>query len=152
MIIEISPTFTDRFTCSIEAINSFTKQAAGTFSDIDLSNDFELSRAADAIAVAANSGAEAIKAQLVKIRDDRNVQVSRSRRAISEALLPFRPFPVEFLPMPVAAYIQACADSMDADASTIALPMLSVLGAAIGNSCVDRSAPPLERLVTSPAE
>ena len=46
----------------------------------------------------------------------------------------FQPFPVEALPEPVAGYIQAGATAIGCDASFLALPMLTALGSAIGNT------------------
>lgn len=48
----------------------------------------------------------------------------------------FRPFPVEILPDPLASYVSQGAAAIGCDASYIALPMLSVLAGAIGNTHV----------------
>jgi hypothetical protein len=46
----------------------------------------------------------------------------------------FVPFPIEALPRPVSTYIDEGAKALGCDTSYIALPMLSALAAAIGNS------------------
>ena len=46
----------------------------------------------------------------------------------------FRPFPVEALPEPVRGFIKAGSKAIGCDPAFIALPLLCVLGAAIGNS------------------
>ncbi len=47
---------------------------------------------------------------------------------------PFKQFPIEAIPKPVATYIAEGAEAMGCDTSYIALPMLSALASAIGNS------------------
>ena len=47
---------------------------------------------------------------------------------------PFVKFPIDALPKPVSTYIAEGAEAMGCDTSYIALPMLSALAAAIGNS------------------
>lgn len=48
--------------------------------------------------------------------------------------LPWLPFPVEALPGPLAAYVQAHAAALDADPAFVAVPTLAALSAAVGNS------------------
>jgi len=47
---------------------------------------------------------------------------------------PFLPFPTDALPEPIRSFVVDGAKSIGCDASFIALPLLTVLGAAIGNS------------------
>ncbi len=47
---------------------------------------------------------------------------------------PFRPFPVEVFPEQIRSYVVACATSIGCDESFVALPMLSGLASAIGNT------------------
>jgi len=49
-------------------------------------------------------------------------------------MLPWRAFPVNALPEPVRGFVAAGAKAIGCDASYIALPMLAVLAAAIGNT------------------
>ncbi|HEX3315444.1 MAG TPA: DUF3987 domain-containing protein, partial [Gemmataceae bacterium] len=46
----------------------------------------------------------------------------------------FRPFPLATLPEPIRSYVEAGAASVNCDPSFVALPMLTTLAAAIGNS------------------
>ena len=48
--------------------------------------------------------------------------------------IPWRPFPLDQIPSPLHEYIVAKAESIDVDVTQIVLPMLSALGAAIGNT------------------
>jgi len=52
----------------------------------------------------------------------------------SDALLPYKPFPIDVLPDPVAKYIEQAANSIGCHNSFVALPLLTVFAAAIGNS------------------
>ncbi len=47
---------------------------------------------------------------------------------------PYRTFPVDVLPEPIRGFVKAGAKAIGCDSSYLALPMLSSLGAAIGNS------------------
>lgn len=47
---------------------------------------------------------------------------------------PFRPFPVDVLPAPIGEVVQRVTKAMGCDPSFVALPALSVLAGAIGNS------------------
>ena len=46
----------------------------------------------------------------------------------------YTPFPVELLPEPIGGYVQEAARSIHCDPSYVALPLLSAIGAAIGNT------------------
>ena len=46
----------------------------------------------------------------------------------------YTPFPVELLPEPIGGYVQEAAHSIHCDPSYVALPLLSAIGAAIGNT------------------
>ena len=48
--------------------------------------------------------------------------------------LQFEPFPVDCLPGPLASFVDAVATSIGCDPSFVALPVLSVAGAAVGNT------------------
>ncbi|MBC7855410.1 MAG: DUF3987 domain-containing protein, partial [Pirellulaceae bacterium] len=48
---------------------------------------------------------------------------------------PFRPFPTKLLPPICADFVRQAAASIDCDESMVALPLLSSVAAAIGNSC-----------------
>jgi hypothetical protein len=49
-------------------------------------------------------------------------------------LPPYRPFPLKALPEPFRGYAEAAADAIGCDLAFIAVPLLPVLGAAVGNS------------------
>ena len=49
-------------------------------------------------------------------------------------ITPFQPFPTDALPEPVRGFVEAAAGAILCDASFVALPLLSVLSAAIGNT------------------
>ena len=51
-----------------------------------------------------------------------------------QSIAPFRPFPVNALPEPLRSFVASGAKSIGCDPSFIALPLLSVMAAAIGNS------------------
>ncbi|MDA0809825.1 MAG: DUF3987 domain-containing protein, partial [Planctomycetota bacterium] len=57
-------------------------------------------------------------------------QLERPRQAVE----PFEPFPVDALPQVVRALVNAGSDAIGCDPAFIALPVLSVLGASIGNT------------------
>ena len=54
--------------------------------------------------------------------------------SISDTELRFRPFPVEVMPEPVRRFIETGALSIGCDPSYLALPLITAIGAAIGNS------------------
>ena len=54
---------------------------------------------------------------------------------LADATLPFQSFPVEKLPEPVRTFVTEGAAAIGCDPSYIALPLLSGLASAIGNSC-----------------
>src|SRR5262249_28241618 len=60
---------------------------------------------------------------------------------------PWKPFPAEALPEPARGYVDAASRAIGCDASYIALPLVTALAAAIGNSRVIR----LKRGWTEPA-
>ena len=51
-----------------------------------------------------------------------------------DAMTQLQPFPVGALPEPLAKFVKAGATAIGCDPSFIALPMISVCGAAIGNA------------------
>ena len=57
-----------------------------------------------------------------------------AQRPTIRALEPYRPFPVDVLPAAVSRFINEGAKAMGCDPSYIALPLLAMLAAAIGNS------------------
>jgi hypothetical protein len=59
------------------------------------------------------------------------IEVSPRRRPMPEK---FRPFPTEVLPEPMLSYVRNGAKALGCDESYVALPLLSALAAAIGNS------------------
>ncbi|MFM9959688.1 MAG: YfjI family protein [Planctomycetaceae bacterium] len=58
----------------------------------------------------------------------------QSQNFTAEAIEPFRTFPVDVLPAPVAEVVRCVTKAMGCDPSFVALPALSVLAGAIGNS------------------
>lgn len=59
----------------------------------------------------------------------------------------YQPFPTDTLPEPIRSYVQEAAESIGCDAAFVALPLLSALAAAIGNTRRIR----LKRTWTEPA-
>ena len=59
----------------------------------------------------------------------------------------YQPFPTDTLPEPIRSYVESAAESVGCDPSYVALPMLSALAAAIGNTRRIR----LKRTWTEPA-
>lgn len=47
---------------------------------------------------------------------------------------PFQPFPTEALPQPIGTFVESASKAIGCDSSFVALPLLSVLAAAIGNT------------------
>lgn len=58
--------------------------------------------------------------------------------ALSAPPRPFRPFPVELLPQPVARYVEAVSQALPCNPAYVALPALATLAAAVGMSRVLR--------------
>ena len=50
------------------------------------------------------------------------------------AAVAYEPFPLDALPEPIARYVEAAAKSICCDPAYVALPLLSVLASAVGNS------------------
>lgn len=65
-------------------------------------------------------------------REPDEAPVADFQPPLVSAVAPFVPFPVEYLPAPVRDYVQAQARVQDCDEAAVALPVLSVLAAAIG--------------------
>jgi hypothetical protein len=61
--------------------------------------------------------------------------------AISERPFPALPFPVEVLPQPLARFVQKVADALPCPHDFVGVPMLALLGCAIGTSRVLRVKP-----------
>lgn len=70
---------------------------------------------------------EALVASTERIKTDEAVESAH-----------FSPFPVDVLPEPVRSYVAESAAAIGCDPSYVALPMLSALASAIGNSCTVR--------------
>ena len=64
------------------------------------------------------------------IREGNVIAVLKARKKPQ----PFRPFPAQALPKPVSTFIEEAAETLGCDMSFIALPLLSGLASAIGNS------------------
>jgi len=52
----------------------------------------------------------------------------------SDAMLAYKEFPIDALPEPIASYVKLAAESIGCDPSFVALPLLTAIAAAIGNS------------------
>jgi hypothetical protein len=61
------------------------------------------------------------------------MEMTRAGQPASE-VVPGRPFPVEALPEPARGFVRAGAKAIGCDPSYVALPLLSSLAAAIGNT------------------
>ncbi len=57
-----------------------------------------------------------------------------NKTPVAESQLNYRPFPVEVLPEPLKSFVVEGARAIGCDPSFVALPLLTALGAAIGNS------------------
>lgn len=57
-----------------------------------------------------------------------------STQSTAPHIEPFRPFPIEALPKPIASFVRDCANAIGCDPSFIALPLLVGFASAIGNS------------------
>ena len=68
-----------------------------------------------------------------KVKFDRPA-ATQPRKAEPREVLKFKPFPVNALPNPVDRYVNDASKALGCDASYVALPLLSSLAAAIGNS------------------
>jgi len=81
--------------------------------------------------------AEAIKHLHTGISMDKSFNMQRREKLHSGkkyALDKFKPFPVDALPEPIQSFVESAAHAIGCDASYIALPMLSGLASAIGNT------------------
>lgn len=65
--------------------------------------------------------------------DDSSKRAPKNECALAPAP-PWRPFPVDVLPSPIREFIQVVSKSIRCDPSFVALPVLSVVAAAIGNT------------------
>lgn len=80
---------------------------------------------------AVGSGDSAIAAEIEALaKRTPPAEVDRARLHVEH----FRPFPVDALPEPVRGFVSAGAKAIGCDASYIALPILSALASAIGNT------------------
>lgn len=59
----------------------------------------------------------------------------KSSAELGDAALPYRDFPVDAFPEPLAEFVSEGSDAIGCDASFIALPLLAGLASAIGNAC-----------------
>lgn len=66
-------------------------------------------------------------------RDDSSKRAPKNECALPPAP-PWRPFPVDVLPSPIREFIQVASKSIRCNSSFVALPVLSVVVAAIGNT------------------
>jgi hypothetical protein len=62
---------------------------------------------------------------------------ARSPKSV-RTLEPYRPFPLDTLAEPIRSYVSQAATALGCDPAFVALPALSVVSSAIGNSCVVR--------------
>ncbi len=67
-------------------------------------------------------------------RDEPPRSDAQTRRARNEAAASYQPFPLAALPEPARGYVDACAAAIGCDPAYVALPVLSVLAGAIGNT------------------
>src|SRR4051794_7994258 len=67
--------------------------------------------------------------------DQKNCPVNHQENDATEAVREFCPFPVSDLPSVCAEFVDQAAHAIDCDPSMIALPLITGLASAIGNSC-----------------
>jgi hypothetical protein len=61
-------------------------------------------------------------------------ETTESRTAHETTSAAYKPFPVEDLPEPVSSFVRACSEAIGCDPAFVALPLISALTAAIGNT------------------
>ena len=75
------------------------------------------------------------KTSIVSTKElDPNSQNIKSTEQSKEGSLDFRPFPCESLPEPLKSFVLNNSDAIGCDPSYVALPILAVVGSAIGNT------------------
>ena len=74
------------------------------------------------------------RGQAVRTTSHPTALSSKSINAKSKPIKPFVPFPVEFLPEPVASFVRCGSEAIGCDPSFLALPLLVGFASAIGNS------------------
>ncbi len=73
----------------------------------------------------------AVRDEMERLADAaKPIELERS----APTIMSYRPFPVEVLPEPIGSFVAKGAQAIGCDAAYIALPMLSALAAAIGNT------------------
>lgn len=77
---------------------------------------------------------EAMRSYLENEIDQLPIESPLEDWLLDDSLEPFEPFPFEVLPSPVSEFIRDAAKAIGCDPSFIALPLLTVLATAIGNS------------------
>jgi len=75
--------------------------------------------------------AEVVRAEVENLADKAEPEATTTNAEVVPA---FKPFPADVLPEPIRGFVLAAADSIGCDASYIALPLLSGLASAIGNT------------------
>lgn len=96
--------------------------------------DFVALRGGDAEAIKAEVDALADRAEPMELTPTTDEATQARTESAPQRIEPFRPFPVEALPEPVASFVRNSAEAIGCDPSFIALPLLVGFGSAIGNS------------------
>lgn len=78
--------------------------------------------------------AEAVRAEVETLASNTEPEASTSDAPGGGAVPVFKPFPVDALPDPIRGFVTQAAKAIGCDASYIALPLLSGLASAIGNT------------------
>jgi hypothetical protein len=115
----------------------FFSESAKSVRVVDLSQTWpqldEGDDLADVLAIE-EGDADAVRAKLDALIEQTSSEVQKR----TSSALNYRPFPVELLPEPVRSYVTESAQEIECDRAFIALPILSMLAAAIGNTHVIR--------------
>ena len=64
----------------------------------------------------------------------KEITVTQPNTSIDHKWKSYQPFPVSSLPKPVASFVDECAAAIGCDSAFVALPVLTLMGAAIGNT------------------
>ncbi len=115
----------------------FFSESAKSVRVVDLSQTWhQLDEGDDLADVLAIEGGEpgAVRAKLDALIEQTPIEVQNSTNSAQT----YRPFPVELLPEPVRSYVTESAQEIECDRAFIALPIFSMLAAAIGNTHVIR--------------
>jgi Protein of unknown function (DUF3987) len=119
-----------RYAAAVTALLAKLKPAPAV-KIVELSNLPDHGDAADFVAAQAGTKADELRRIVETLANDAEPLIAAQSAAPAER---FEPFPVDALPEPLRGFVVAGAKAIGCDPSYLALPMLTAIAAAIGNS------------------